>query len=492
MKFKIKRLKLYTGWPYVAVMNELDAKLLGLHPMDRILIKSGTKSAYTILDVSQHGNTLKRGELGVFEELWDALQCSLANVEPISKPKSIEYIKKKMEGFTLNEKEIFEIIKDITLRRISDIEITYFVDSFYINGFTKQEVIWLTKAMVKTGEKLSFKGKVADKHCVGGVPGNRTTMIIVPIIAASGLKIPKTSSRSITSPAGTADTMEVLADVTKTSDEITKIVNRIGGCIVWGGYIQLAPADDQIIRIEHPLSIDAEGQLLASVIAKKISAGSKYLLIDIPFGIGSKCKTKYSAKRLGSAFLELASYFGLRTHVCFTYGSEPIGNGIGPALEAIDVMKVLENHKDAPLDLKVKALTLAGKLFELTGKSRKGKGYSFAKQILKSGKALKKMNEIIDAQGRKVKHWNKIKLGKYKRNIVAKRTGKLKGIDNQSVSKLARILGCPDDKYAGIFLYKHVGAKIKKGEKLFTLYAEVPHKLKEGLSFLRHNRVLSY
>jgi putative thymidine phosphorylase len=496
MIFSAVHIRLSTGWPYVAIISAEDARRLGVHPFDRVNIRFKSKVFHTILDISDTQFPVKPGEIGLFNELYNAMGsvegCEVS-VTPASKPDSIRYIHKKMNGFQLTKEEVFEIVKDITDRKLSNIEMTYFVTAAYINEFTWNEVVWLTEAMIKTGRQLRFNGStVVDKHCIGGVPGNRTTMLIVPIIAANGLMIPKTSSRSITSPAGTADTMEVLADVNLGFEGMKEVTISCGGCIAWGGEVDLAPADDQIIKIEHPMSIDAEGQLLASVIAKKASVHAKHLLIDIPFGLYAKCKTPSSAKALGEKFLKLGNYFGLDTHIVITDGSQPIGNGIGPALEAIDVMKVLSNASDAPADLKAKSIFLAGKILEMAGKAKQGEGLELARKTIDYGVALKKMDQIIDAQGRRVGHYTDIQIGKHTFEHSAKRRGIVGAINTSAIASIAKAAGAPLDKGAGIRVHKHCGDKVSKGETLFTIYAESSCKLAQAEEILKQAEPYSY
>src|SRR5882762_8931126 len=166
---------------------------------------------------------------------------------------ALQAIRKKLVGKNLNYKEIFAIMDAISHERLSPILTTYFAASGYSKGFTDEEIYFLTKAMMETGEKLEFKGIVADKHSIGGVPGTRTTLIVIPIVAAAGFLIPKSSSRAITTPDGTADDMEVLAKVEFTKKEIYDIVKKTNGCIVWGGSFHIAPADDILIQVEKPL-----------------------------------------------------------------------------------------------------------------------------------------------------------------------------------------------------------------------------------------------
>lgn len=343
-----------------------------------------------------------------------------------------------------------------------------------------KETIFLIEAILKTGEILKFKKRyVVDKHSVGGVPGNRTTPIVVPICAAAGLLMPKNSSRAITSAAGTADVIETIANVEFNMKELKKIINKTGACMVWGGSLKIVPADNKIIKVEKILNIDPESQLIASIMSKKLSVGSKYIVIDIPYGKTAKLSKK-RAEALKSKFYYLGKYFHKKIRCLVTDGSQPIGNGIGPALELIDVIKILDPKQTGPKDLENKALLQAGTLLEMTGKAKKGNGIKLAEEILLSGKAYEKFKEIIKAQGGNLK---KIKLGDFKEYIHSKKRGKVREINNKLISSLAKLAGCPLDKYSGIYLHKHVGDKVRKGEKIITIYCESKHRLNEAAAF---------
>ena len=306
MKLRVKDIDISSGGPLVAVVNHEDAAMLDLHVMDRIKLKKGSKIETAVVDIAQSSKVVPKGRIGVFEEVINSLRLKNNDAVDISvarKPLSIDYIKKKLDGQRLSKNEIDQIVWDIVHNKLSAVELAYFVAACYTNVMSTEETILLTKAMVKHGEVLNLgKYPVIDKHSIGGIPGNRTTLVIVPIIAAAGYFIPKTSSRSITSAAGTADTMEVLADVTFPISKMRKIVLKAKGCIVWGGSLNLAPADDKIIAVERPLEIDAESQLLASIMAKKHSVSSTHILIDVPVGRDSKIKNMYEALKLKKEF----------------------------------------------------------------------------------------------------------------------------------------------------------------------------------------------
>lgn len=483
MKLQVKDMDISSGGPLVAVLNENDAKKMDLHSMDRvkiIKIKRG-KVETVLLNIGESKKAVGQGEIGLYEEVLDSLrlkQGNIVKIAPARKPLSIDYIKKKMDGFKLTKKEIDQIVWDIVHNKLSEVELTYFIAACYSNELDLRETTLLTKAMASYGDILKLKKyPIMDKHCIGGVAGNRTTMVIVPILAAANVVIPKTSSRSITSPAGTADTMEVLAKVSIPIKKMKRIVEKTNGCMVWGGALNLAPADDKIIRVERPLAIDAKSQLLASVMAKKACVSATHVLVDIPTGKGSKLPNRKKALQLKKDFENLAKRLGIKVKVIITDGKEPIGNGVGPALEARDVLWILKNDKREPENLKRKSLMMAGIMLEMAGKARSGNGLKLATEILKSGKAYKKMVEIIKMQGKKITDPSKIELGKVRYDIRAKRRGIVKEISNRAISKIARVAGAPDYKGAGIYLYKHIGDKVKKGEKLYTVYCHNKDKL---------------
>ncbi|MFT4326273.1 MAG: AMP phosphorylase [Candidatus Woesearchaeota archaeon] len=467
MKLKIKRLPIKTGGILVVLLHESDAKLASLEQGDRITLNPS--DLRVVVDTTN--SLVEKGEIGVFSDIKGLRSGSYVTVKPTPKPKSVSYIKKKLRGERLSYEEMFEIVHDIVTGDLTDIEITYFVSANYIHELNYEETASLTRAMIDTGDSLSFDGVVADKHCIGGVAGNRTTVFVVPILAAAGVKTPKTSSRSITSPAGTADTMEVMCNVSLSKDKIVDVVNKHGGCLVWGGAIDLAPADDKIIRVEHPVSLDPTGQLLASILAKKKSAGATHCLIDIPYGQGAKIVRKHDALDLKHKFETLGKMIDLKLKVVLTDGTEPIGNGIGPALEARDILYTLKNDPRGSKQLLEKGIILAGELLELTGTARRGKGHILAQELIDSGKAYAKFVEIIKAQGAKIDDPDKIKVGAFSKQILSPYTGKVTHVDNRRISLIAKQAGAPNDKGAGLFLEVHKKSRVRKGDVLYMIFS---------------------
>ncbi|MSR86276.1 thymidine phosphorylase [Candidatus Woesearchaeota archaeon] len=475
MKLKVRNVQLTTGGPLVAVLHEKTAKALGIFPTDRLHVRRMHKKegANCVINITKKG--VQEDEIGLFEEVIKKLKVSHGvhvEVEQAEHPVSIQFIKKKLEGKELTEQELDLIVKDIVANELSETELTYFVSGCYSHGLSIKETVALTNAIVKNGEQLHFnKGEIVlDKHCSGGVPGNRTTMIVIPIIASLGYKIPKTSSRAITSPSGTADTFEVLAPVTLNKKKIEAVVKKTNACIVWGGGVDLASADDKMIKIRHPLSIDPTGMLLASIMAKKKAAGATHVLIDIPWGKNVKIETKKQAKVLRKGFLKVGKLLGLKIKVLLTDGSQPIGNGIGPALEATDVISVLKG--DGPNDLRQKAIFMATEALKLIGEKDAEEKVI---QALESGKAYQKFKEIIYAQGG-LKHPN-IPKAQFFYSINAKQEGKIKEINNKKIALIATLAGAPEEKSAGVYLRVRVSRWVKKGENLFTIYANTKQNL---------------
>ena len=482
MKYELKArcVDLAAGGKYIVVLNTVDAAHMDVKNLDRVrLAKDGGKSVSAVINLSEH--YVKPGDIGIFKDATDLLKIKNGQkvvVEPTEKPISVSYIKRKMDGFILSPEEINAIIKDIMNGDISDVEATAFLTTLSIRDLNKDETLSLTNAIINSGTTLDLKRKpILDKHCTGGVPGNRTSMIIVPIIAAAGLMIPKTSSRSITSPAGTADSMEVLAPVSLSKEEIEKVVNKTNGCLVWGGGVNLAAADDKLIKIRHPLDLDPRGVLLASILAKKKAVGATHVLIDIPMGKGSKIQTKQDADELAADFMDLGSKLGMEIECIITPGYDPIGSAIGPALEAREVMRILQGEKVSS-ELKEKALVMSGLMLEMVGKADRGDGRTLANKILGSGEALRKMREIIEYQGGdpKIKP-NEIPIGCHSLDITAKEDGRIHFMNNKCICAIARAAGAPTDKGAGIYLHVEKGDKIKKGQKIMTIYAESERKL---------------
>ncbi len=397
---------------------------------------------------------------------------------------ALEAIKKKLKGHVITYEDSVAVMNQFAKRELGDIFVAYFAAAGMREGFTEDELYFLTKAMVESGRQFDFKGIVADKHSIGGLPGTRATMIIVPIIAAAGYLIPKTSSRAITTPAGTADCMEVLAPVEVSFERIQDIVTSIGGCIVWGGHLGIAPADDVIIRVEEPLAFESYDKIIISILAKKVAASSKLLVLDVPVGPSMKIKYVKDARMFGKKFGDIAERFGIKVKIDITFQLEPAGRGIGPMLESRDALKVLEQTADRPIELEYKALKLASRLLDMcfAEDGKKLDGLVVAEQILKSKKALFKFKEIVKAQGGNPDIASQdLGLAQHKVEIKADKSGKITMVNNFNLTTLAKILGAPLHKKAGIIVHARHDDKIAKNDILMELYAEDRYKLQEAL-----------
>ena len=488
--FRPKKIDIRAGNKYIVLMNENAAHLLDLHASDRVTLRNAGKEVTAILDVSS-GHNLKDHEIGMYVETWDKLAISpgdrRVSVGLAERPKSVLFIREKLDGKELNAAQIDAIVKDVVADKLSDVEMTYFVSANYCRGMTDRETVALTKAVVNNGGHLKFKDKIViDKHCIGGVPGNRSTMLAVPILVSLGLRFPKTSSRAITSPAGTADTMEVMENVTNTSQKLKKIAAKVGGFITWGGGVDIASADDKLIKIRNPMSLDPMGMLLASILAKKHAVSSTHVLIDIPYGPDVKVKSAKEAEPLKKKFEKIGAMLGMKVKVVFTDGSQPIGNGVGPVLEALDVLKVLKNAPDAPQDLVKKTIWMCGVMLEMVGKATKGRGEQMAREAITSGRAYKKFQEMIDAQGRNKKP---LKVGEITFEVKAPKSGKITSINNKLISRYARLAGAPVNAGAGLYVNKKIGDKVKKGDTLFTLYCESKARLNNTLEYVNPSEI---
>ena len=483
---KLKRLGIDTQREFVVYMRA-DCHICiseGFEAMTRMQITVNGKTIIATLNVLR-SELLSHEEASLSESAWKAMDANegdfiaFSHLQPVS---SMSHVRAKMYGKRLDERALFEIVNDIHQGKYSNIELAAFISACAGDKMDVDEITALTKVMVDIGERLDWsKEIVVDKHCIGGLPGNRTTPIVVSIIAASGLTIPKTSSRAITSPAGTADTMETLTNVNLNLEQIRKVVNLENGCLAWGGAVALSPADDVIIKVEKALDIDSEGQMIASVLSKKVAAGSTHVVIDIPVGATAKVRSETDAQKLKYYFTVVGKAVGLEVKVLITDGTQPVGRGIGPALEAKDVLAVLKNEKDAPLDLKERATSIAGAILELAQNSPTGKGYELAIELLESGEAFSKFLSICEAQG----GIRQPKIGKLSHEILATKSGIVEKIDNRKLARVAKLSGAPNDKGAGVLFFALIGKEVREGDTLFTIHAESKGELAYALEYLK-------
>ena len=442
----------------------------------RVLLCAGERQVIaTLYQVTS--DLISHDEAALSESAWSRLGLEDGGRIIVTHPaplESLSAVRSRVYGHNLDGTSFRAIVQDVVDGRYSDIHLASFITACSARPLDHAEILALTQAMVDAGDRLTWRSDlVVDKHCVGGLPGNRTTPIVVAIVASLGLTMPKTSSRAITSPAGTADTMETLAPVELDAAAIQRVVEQEGGCVVWGGAVGLSPADDIFIRVERALDLDSEGQLIASVLSKKIAAGSTHLVLDLPVGPTAKVRGHEAAEALAQGLVKVADAFGLRSRVVLTDGSQPVGRGIGPALEAKDVLAVLQRAPGAPEDLRQRAITLASALVELAGVALQGEGEVIAAEALDDGRAWTKFQRICEAQG----GMRVPPSSGYQRPLLAQRAGHLRAIDNRKIARLAKLAGAPDAKAAGVELHVVVGDLIVAGQPLCTVHAVAPGEL---------------
>jgi AMP phosphorylase len=487
MKLKAKPIWIEALGKLVVILQVDDAGELGTRSSDRVRLRYDGKELTAIVNTSRRH--VKKGEIGVFEEVQKTLGLEggeILDVDMTSAPNSLSYIRNRLEGRKLNGPEITEIIRDTERGDLSEIEIASFVTSLNTFRLDLDEATSLSMAMVQSGKTLNLtKRPIVDKHSIGGVPGDKTTLVVVPIIAACGLTIPKTSSRAITSAGGSADRAEVLMPVNLEIDEVQTVVEKTGGCIVWGGSLQLAPADDLFIQVEYPLSIDP--LLLPSIVSKKKAVGAEYVVVDIPVGMGAKVKTIEEARLLARDFMELGKRVGIKIQCAITNGNQPVGHAIGPALEAREALETL-TRKRSVADLVDKATDIAGMIIDMTSG---GDGKRKAAMTLSQGKADKKMREIMAQQGGDPEMKPEdIKVGEKTLDFQSRESGIVLWVNSSKLVEVARFAGAPKDKGAGILLHKKTGDAVHEGERILSLYAEKAGKLEKAREVLQQERAI--
>lgn len=482
-KLKARRSGIDTGNELVVFMHA-DCPVCrseGLRAHTRVLLSF---NHHKIVATAHHvySDMVGMDEIALSESAWRHLDpkpgelLTLAHAPALP---SLSAVRGKIYGERLKGTDIDEIVADIVAGRYSDIHSAAFLSACAARPLDPGETAALTRAMVGAGERLTWEFPlVADKHCVGGLPGNRTTPIVVAIVAAFGVPIPKTSSRAITSPAGTADVMATLTSVDLTLPEIRKVVEQESGCLVWGGSVRLSPADDQLIRIERALDIDGSGQLVASVLSKKIAAGATHVVIDFPVGPTAKIRSENDAGHLIGLIEAVAGRFGLEVRAIRTDGTQPVGRGIGPALEAWDVLDVLQGKPDAPNDLRTRAVALAGALLEFTGSVAVGQGTAQADAAVSDGRAWAKFQRICEAQG----GLREPPLPGLSRDVPAFASGVVTEIDNRKLAMVAKLAGAPEAVAAGVTIHVRIGDRVSAGQPVFTIHAETAGGLHYSLA----------
>lgn len=462
------------------------ARAEGFESQSRVLIQADHSQIVATLHLVV-SDLVGPQELALSETAWRRLNAVEGMSAAVRHPRSLDSlsaIRSKIFGHKLSYRDFGEIIDDVVEGRFRDIHIAAFLTACATDGLSVDETAALTRSMVDVGEVLSWDAeRVFDKHCIGGLPGNRTTPLVVAIVTAMGLPMPKTSSRAITSPAGTADTMSTLTNVDLSLPDIRRVVEQEGGCIVWGGSVQLSPTDDIFIRIERALDLDASGQMVASILSKKLAAGATDVVVDIPLGPTAKVRSTLDAYSLAGTMVAVGEQIGLNIEPMITDGRQPVGRGIGPALEAHDILKVLRDEADQPHDLRDRSLALAGKVLEMSHIVPRGHGEETAEEVLGDGRAYNKFVAICEAQGA----FTEPGVADHQASVLAERDGVVTRIDNRRIANAAKLAGAPNARRAGIWFDAPVGREVSTGDHLFTVHAESPGELNYALEYLTHH-----
>lgn len=457
------------------LLHEEDCVRLGVDEGDRVRI-AGRGSAVAIVSVSD--TLVPEGAVMIPPSV--QRECGADPGDPVEvtvshAPESVRFIREKMDGRRLSKEQISMIVEDTVAGRLSKIEVAAWMTALHIRGMDVDEIASYAEAMADSGDRLTFdRGRVLDFHSFGGLPGNKITPIVVSIVAAAGLTIPKLSSRAISSACGTADFVETFCRVDLDDDEVRRITEETGGVFSWTGATDLGPAGDSFITVQRPLGIDPRPQLLASIMSKKVAAGATDLVMDIPMGSESKVPTVEMARSYSRDLMDLGERLGIRVECLITYAEQPLGEAVGPVLEARECMQVLENEPGHG-DVAEKACICAGTLLEMAGVPD---GQARARQILQSGEAHKKFLEIVEAQGGDpdVRSADMVP-GPFSAEIRADRSGFVKRLSNKGIVAVAKAAGAPNDKGAGVLIHRKLGTKVSEGDALMTVYAENEDKL---------------
>ncbi len=478
------------GERMIAILNPKQAMAYGItiHSKVEIIKLNGEK---VVADVS-FSDRVTPGTIAISKELakkYNFKQLEMVGVA-LTESKSItaEAIRKKIRGEKITYEELYSIIKDISENKLDDIMMTYYVASSFSHPTTDEETYLTAKAMAECWVTFKYPKWeiIADKHCIGWVPGNETTMALIPLIASLGIKIPKNFSKSITSPAATGECVNVLMDINFNKEGIEELVKKVNCCLVWGGWLDLAPADDKLIKVQYPLSMQSKAKVVSSIMAKKYAMGVTHSLIDIPVWPTAKVTSLKEARDWQRRFERVGKKLWMKMSVQITKANEVIGNGVWAVLQVREVLRILQQHPLRAKDLEKKIIFLGGRLIENIWLAKtKRSAEALARKQLESWAAWKKMQEIIEAQwGNPDVDSEKLNLGTHTYDVIAKKSGKLKFMDLHDVNAICRKLGCPVIDEAGMYLHKKLGDSIKKWEIIATLYANDETSLKAGIERL--------
>ena len=492
-----RRLDVRTGDVKVALINETDAAENGVGISDMVQMEVEGRKKPIIVTLDTTDSLVEEGEIGFFEDVWEKYNIKYGEVVKISlmpPSKAVESIRKKLLGGKLNYNEVYSIIKDISRDRLGKILTTYYASAGYAPGFDEEEMFYMTKAMAETGDILKFDGIVADKHSIGGVAGKGVTPIVVPIVSCfDDIVVPNTSTRAITSASATTDMLEVIMPMSFSKEQLEEFMLESNVFMVWGGGLDLAPADDKIIQVQKPIGIESIDKFVASIVAKKVAQGVNHVIFDVPVGKGAKIELEEEYKKVESTFKRVCDRFGVKVSIYKRAVSGVDGYAVGPSLECREFLRIYERDERRSKQLEDDALKMAGKLLELCGKADEGSGYSKAKELLDSGKAFEKLRSIIEMQGgnREISS-NSLEIGGITYEMISELEGRISNINNKKVFEVCRALGNPRIKEAGLYFHKKFGDSVSKGDRLITLYANTESRMELAKKVLHSVQIFDF
>ena len=436
-----------------------------------------------VVNVALTDNYVQANEIWVTKDFleeynlmeWDTVIVSFLKNNPLS----MQAIRKKMLWKKISDEEIDAIIEDIQDNKIHDLVLAYYVATSFFYKSDVHELAYTTKATAYTWDMYRFPWIVAGKYCIWWVPGNETTMIVIPILASLWITMPKTFSKAITSPAATGECVNVLMDIEFDKQEVIRLTDKVWACLVWNEKLNLAPVNDRIIKVSSPLGMEPYARMISSIMAKNYAMWINHCLIDIPMWPTAKVVTMKDAKRVAKRFRDIWEYLWIKMDVQVTDWSEPIGRWIWACLQAREALRILQQYGTRSDDLEKKAIFLASRILILCWKaSTMRSARKLVNEQLLNWEARKKMQEIIKAQ-----NWNPniksedIQLGKFSHDIVAEKDCIISKVDMKHLNTMVRWLWAPKLYEAWIYLHKKLWDKVKKWEIIYTMYSPSANKL---------------
>lgn len=403
-----------------------------------------------------------------------------------------DLIMKKKHGEVLTEQEIQFMIDGYVKGEIPDYQMSAMLMAIWFKGMNDLEITELTKTMAKSGDMIdlsAISGKKVDKHSTGGV-GDKTTLIVAPIVAACGGKVAKMSGRGLGHTGGTVDKLEAIPGYRTVLDrqEFFDTVNKCGVSVI-GQSGNLAPADKKLYALRDvTATVDSIPLIASSIMSKKLAAGSDCILLDVKTGSGAFMKTLDDSIKLAQTMVAIGEGAGRRTVALITDMDTPLGFGIGNSIEVMESMDVLKGH--GPADLAEVSLQLAANMLYLVGKGTPEECRTMAEKAIADGSAFETFCTMVKAQGGDdavLRDYEKFVKTPYKADVLAERDGYIVKMNAEEVGVTSVVLGAGRetkesdiDFSAGLILHKKYGDAVKKGDSLVTLYTSKEESLKEA------------